>query len=261
MGYAVIGLMGVCLGLVGAGGSMLAVPVLVYLFRIEPTLATAYASIIVGATAASGAVKSLISRSVDLPSVLWFGLPCIFGAWFSRFCLFTFIPEVIVTLSSFNLTRDAFVVLLFSATMLLAGTSMLWRRNQEPVGDADYRWLPAVGLSVGIITGIVGAGGGFLILPSLILVAGLEVPHAVGTSLTIIAIKSMASLAGDLSAGLEIDFALVGTLSAAAVPGVLVGKWLSGHMKGSTIRTGFGVGIAIVGTLMGIHQLIVLGRH
>ncbi|HTF18355.1 MAG TPA: sulfite exporter TauE/SafE family protein [Chryseolinea sp.] len=260
IGYAVISLMGVCLGMIGAGGSILAVPVLVYLFRIEPTLATAYASIIVGIAAATGAVRSLQTRSIDLRSMVWFGVPCIIGAYLARFCLVALIPDVMVSQPSFVLTRDAFVMLLFSATMLLAGCSMLSRRNHGPVQVVgDGRLLP-VGMLVGIVTGFAGAGGGFLILPSLVLVAGLDVPLAVGTSLPIIAVKSIVSMLGDLSGGVQIDLLLVGSLTAVAIPSVMAGRWLNGYVKAAALKTGFGVIICLACLLMCIHQVVIIVR-
>jgi uncharacterized membrane protein YfcA len=263
IGYVIISLMGLCLGMIGAGGSILAVPVLVYLFRVDPTLATAYASIIVGVTAATASVRSLQTKSIDLRSAFWFGVPCIIGTYVARFCLVRVIPKVIITLANFTLTRDGFVMLLFSGTMLAAGFSMLSARNYEPgmPGQyANYGTLLLMGLLVGVVTGVVGAGGGFLILPSLVIVAGLNMPLAVGTSLTIIAFKSIVSAIGDFSSGLDVNLFLIVSLLCVAIPSVMVGRWLNGHVKTPALKTGFGLVICVVGGLMGIHQLVQILR-
>lgn len=258
VGYAVISLMGVCLGMIGAGGSILALPALVYLFQIEPTLATTYTSFLVGITAAAGALKSLITRNINLLALLSFGIPCMVGAYLARVCLTTIIPDVIVSSSIFNLTRDAFVMSLFSITMLLAGLSMLSRRNHESPSKPDYRWLLPIGLVVGMITGIVGAGGGFLILPSLIILGGVEISCAVGTSLTIIAIKALSSAIGDMTTGLQMNFVLMASLMMVAIPGVLVGRCLSVHVKAHKLKAGFGLAVSVTGAAIGVHQLVVI---
>ncbi|MEJ1237185.1 sulfite exporter TauE/SafE family protein [Chryseolinea sp. T2] len=254
-GYAVISLMGVCLGMIGAGGSILALPVLVYLFRVEPTLATTYTSILVGLTAAVGALRDPTAKSINVYAVLFFGLPCIVGACLARVCLITIIPDVLVAAQMFTITRDSFVMLIFSITMISSGLSMLLRRHQQSVQRTGYRWLVPVGFGVGLITGIVGAGGGFLILPSLVILAGLEIRSAVGTSLTIIAMKSAVSFVGDLSAGLQINFQLIASLMAVAIPSVLIGRWLNSHVQASELKTGFAIVVSTVGIAIGIHNL------
>lgn len=256
MGYAVISLMGVCLGMIGAGGSILALPVLVYLFRIEPTLATAYTAVLVGATAAIGALRSAIKRNVDLYALWCFGVPCMLGTWMSRLCLNEMIPQVVLRSDSLTVSRDTFVMMLFSLTMLAAGLSMFFRTNHQPPGSPDYRLLLPAGLIVGLVTGIVGAGGGFLIVPSLVIFASIDMPRAVGTSLTIIAIKSFASLFGDWSAGIHADTALLASLIAVALPGLLVGKWLHGHVHPNHLKTGFGVVVTMMAIAIGIHQYV-----
>lgn len=259
IGYAVISLMGLCLGMIGAGGSLLAVPVLVYLFRVEPTLATSYATIVVGATAGAGAIRSLSNKTVDLRSVIWFGMPCILAAYLARFCLVSVVPANMVSLTNFTLTRNGFVMVLFSLTMLLAGCSMLVQSDRRPL-RLPGGWLIPVGCLVGMVTGIVGAGGGFLILPSLILFAGLEVSVAVGTSLTIITIKSIASLSGDLSAGLHVDWMLIATLAAAAIPGVILGRSLNGRVKAATLKNAFGVMMCVAGCMIAAQQIVSVVR-
>jgi uncharacterized membrane protein YfcA len=256
IGYALICLMGVCLGLMGAGGSLLAVPVLVYLFHVEPTLATSYATIVVGATAAAGAIRSVWNRSIGLRAVMWFGLPCILGAYFARLFLLKIVPEVILSASSFVLTKDRLVMLLFSLTMLLAGLSLFSRRYKGDIAEPHRRWtLLPMGMMVGILTGIVGVGGGFLILPSLVLLAGLDVSRAIGTSLTIIAIKSIFSIFGDLTAGVDLQMPLILSLVSIGIPGVVLGRWLSGRVQEVVLKTAFGVLVSLVGGLMTLHQL------
>ena len=256
LGYAVISLMGVCLGMIGAGGSILALPVLVYLFHIQPALATAYTSILVGATAATGAFRSVIMRNVDLYALLCFGVPCMLGTWIARLCLTNWIPDVVLRFHNVTVTRDALVMMFFSMTMFAAGLSMFTRRDHQPTVRPDYRRLFPAGLIVGILTGIVGAGGGFLIVPSLVILAGVDMPRAVGTSLTIIATKSLASVLGDFSSGIHADTALLASFIAVAVPGVLLGKWLNGRVRPLYLKTAFGLVITMMAIAIGIYQYV-----
>ena len=241
-GYFASGLIGISLGLIGGGGSIITIPVLVYLFHIEPTLATAYSLFIVGSTSLVGGIRSAISKSVDLKSAVLFAVPSTVGVYMTRHFFLPHIPDTIFELNGFTLHKDVALMLFFSLIMLVASVQMI--RNKPRSEQLHSRHIIAVlvlqGLVVGIITGIVGAGGGFLIIPALVLLAGLPMKKAIGTSLIIIAINSLIGFLGDMSLVKEIDFTLMFLVSLLAVGGVFLGNYLSRFIAARNLKSGFG---------------------
>jgi len=227
VGYFASGLIGISLGLIGGGGSIITIPVLVYLFHIEPSLATAYSLFIVGSTSLVGGIKGAISRQVDFRSAMLYAVPSTVGVYVTRHFFLPYIPDTIFELNGFTLHKDVALMLLFSLIMLVASVQMI--RNKPRSEQSHSRHIVAMlvfqGLGVGIITGIIGAGGGFLIIPALVLLAGLPMKKAIGTSLIIIAINSLIGFLGDISLLKEIDFSLMFLVSMLAVGGVFLGTY------------------------------------
>lgn len=246
--------MGVCLGMLGAGGSILAMPVLVYLFHLDPISSAVYASLIVGIASASGAVKSIAGGMVHRPMLVQFGLPLVLGACLARICLNNVIPNVIFCTSSITFTKQSLVMWLLSGTMLCAGISMWSKSNDERVSRVWKTWLLIpIGILVGMLTGAVGVGGGFLILPALVLISGLDLPRAVGTSLSIIAIKSLASVLGDFSSGIQLNTSLLVSLSVVSIPSVLLGRWLNERVQALFIKRTLGFMFTATAGVMMMH--------
>jgi uncharacterized protein len=239
-GYIAACLIGVCLGMIGAGGSILTMPVLVFLFHVDPTIATAYSLFIVGATALAGAIRNAASGMVDFRTVLVFGLPSLIGTYITRRYIIPAVPNVIYSTEAFSITRNVGIMLFFSIMMLAAGLSMVRRGIQSGPPSNDPLSTGILGLLVGILTGIVGAGGGFLIIPSLVLFAGLPMKRAVGTSLAVIAMKSLLGFGGDMLSGLSIDYALMLSVAAIAIVGIFVGSYLSTRVAAEGLKDGFG---------------------
>lgn len=242
-GYVASGLIGLSLGLIGGGGSIITIPVLVYLFHIEPTLATAYSLFIVGTTSLVGGVRSALNRMVDFRSALLFSIPSTIAVYLTRHFLLPYIPDVIVKTNSFLLTKDIALMLFFSLIMVMASVKMI--RNNQSVERHDYAshnfiLIVLQGLVVGIVTGIIGAGGGFLIIPALVLLVGIPMKKSIGTSLIIIAINSLIGFVGDLNVIKQIDFSFMFLLSALAMAGVFLGTYLSKFIKGKNLKSGFG---------------------
>jgi uncharacterized membrane protein YfcA len=243
-GYLASGLIGISLGLIGGGGSIIIIPVLVYLFHIEPTLATAYSLFIVGTTSLVGGVRNALHNMVDVKSALLFAFPSTLAVYFTRHYVLPHIPEAIVTLYDFALTKDVAIMIFFSIIMLVASLRMI--RNTMPyhaenqTKQSKFFMTIILGVMVGIITGIIGAGGGFLIIPALILVAGLPMKKAIGTSLIIIAVNSLVGFMGDMSLLQEINFSLMIILSGLGVAGVLLGTYLTKFIEGKNLKAGFG---------------------
>lgn len=243
-GYLASGLIGLFLGLIGGGGSIITIPVLVYLFHIEPTLATVYSLFIVGTTSLVGGIRSALNKSVDLRSVLLFSVPSTLAVYLTRHTLLPRIPDTLFVLGSFSLTKNIAIMVFFSVTMLIASIHMI-RDRQKVFGNPatrqkNYLLIIAQGFVVGIVTGIVGAGGGFLIIPALVLLTGLNMKQAVGTSLIIIAINSSIGFVGDLSQVKEINFPFIILVSGIAVAGVFLGSYLSRFIEGKRLKSGFG---------------------
>lgn len=237
---------GLVLGLLGSGGSILTVPVLVYLAGQPDKVAIAESLAIVGAIAAVGAVPYARQKLVDWHSVLYFGIPGILGTYGGA-ALSAFVP------GSVQLLLFA-VVMIIAALMMFRGKSSLQEK-----GDAPHKrqplWLIALeGLLVGILTGLVGVGGGFLIVPALVLLGGLSMRLAVGTSLLIIAAKSAAGfykyIAVLASAGLQVDWELIAVFVAIGAVGSIVGNALSQRVPQARLRRGFAIFLVVMGVFI-----------
>ena len=195
LGYVLAVIIGISLGLIGGGGSILTVPVLVYLLYVDPVLATTYSLFIVGFTSLVGGVKAYIKKQVDFRAVSLFGIPSILTIFVARHFILPAIPEHILTINHFELKRGGFLMIIFAILMLVAAISMMNNRLEKLKGQNGERQdktfsLLIPGLLVGLVTGLLGAGGGFLIIPALVLLIKLPMKTAVGTSLLIIAINS-----------------------------------------------------------------------
>jgi uncharacterized protein len=243
-GYVASGLIGISLGLIGGGGSIITIPVLVYLFHIEPMLATTYSLFIVGTTSLVGGIRSALNKTVDLRKAVLFSIPSTIAVYFTRHNLLPHIPNTIFSGDNFVLTKSMAVMLFFSAIMVTASVRMIreGRRSDFDSQVAHNHFLLIVfqGIIIGIVTGIVGAGGGFLIIPALVLLTGLPMKRAIGTSLVIIAINSLIGFVGGLGLAEEVDFPFLIILTTLSVSGVFLGNYLSGFISGTNLKTGFG---------------------
>jgi uncharacterized membrane protein YfcA len=193
---------GISLGLIGGGGSILTVPILVYLVGVTPVNATAYSLFVVGLTALIGSLAYIRKDLVCFRTTLIFSIPSFIAVFLTRKFILPAIPDMLFTIGAFTVTKDVGIMLLFAALMLAAAFTMIRTpRLKEGKKDIDHP-MPLIiveGFVVGIITGLVGAGGGFLIIPVLVIFAGLPMKKAVGTSLVIIAVKSLIGFLGDVS--------------------------------------------------------------
>lgn len=249
-------LIGLSLGLIGGGGSILTVPVLVYLFSVDPLQATAYSLFIVGATSAIGAYPKYKQGQVNLKTALIFGAPSILTVYATRKWILPAIPTELGQWGNFILTKSALLMLLFALLMVAASFSMI--RTQKSLGTVEakpqsfnYPLILVEGAVVGLLTGLVGAGGGFLIIPALVILTGLPMKQAIGTSLLIIAAKSLIGFTGDLTEQ-KIDWVLLGFVTAMAVGGIIVGNQLSKKIDGNKLKKGFGWFVLV----MGIYILV-----
>ncbi|MEO6038995.1 MAG: sulfite exporter TauE/SafE family protein, partial [Saprospiraceae bacterium] len=223
-GYIGAALMGLSLGLIGGGGSILTVPILVFLFGLPAEIATAYSLFTVGLTSLVGSLSHIRLGNIHWRTALVFGVPAIITVFATRRFVMPAIPHVLFRLGDFDFTKDIFLLLVFAVLMVLAAGSMIRQRQLRPsneVGQFPYFLILAEGLVVGCVTGLVGAGGGFLIIPALVILAKLPMKQAVGTSLIIIAAKSLIGFLGDVHADLAVDWVFLLTFSAIAILGII----------------------------------------
>lgn len=268
IGLILAAVVGISLGLIGSGGSILTVPILVYVMGIDPVLATAYSLFIVGATSLVGGIQSAVQKKVDFKTVLIFGIPSIAAVYATRMWLVPFIPHEVLTVGTFVITKSIALMLLFAVVMILASISMI-KPSKNVVADEDsvlkynYPIILLEGLGVGMLTGLVGAGGGFLIIPALVLLAKMPMKLAVGTSLFIIAVKSLFGFVGDLQGSEVIDWKLLGLFTALAIVGIFVGILLSKKISGNKLKTSFGWFVLVMGIYIIIKEIFFpsIGGH
>jgi uncharacterized membrane protein YfcA len=260
-GYLAVVLVGISLGLIGGGGSILTLPILVYLFGVSPTVGTGYSLFIVGVAAAFGAFQYARQKLVNYKIGLIFALPAFLGVFLARKFIVPSLPDTIFEGQSFAFSKDTLIMMAFGVMMLAAAFSMIKGRKDTGLDDTQVQTPPllltvAEGLIVGAITGFVGAGGGFLIIPALVVLAKLPMKMAVGTSLMIIAIKSIFGFAGDITSGPPIEWAFLGLLTATALVGILVGSSLVKKIPGDKLKPAFGWFVLVMGGFVITMQLI-----
>ena len=243
LGYISAVFIGISLGLIGSGGSILTVPVLVYLLNIDPVNATAYSLFIVGLTALIGAIQYKRKDMINGKAAMIFAVPALIAVFLTRLFLVPAIPDRLFSVLDFEITKQLFIMLLFALLMFMAAFSMI-RDKRKDNSDTDLKYnvyiIVAEGFIVGALTGLVGAGGGFLIIPALVILAKLPMKTAVGTSLVIIAIKSLIGFLGDIGANMEIDWMILVGFSLFAAVGIFVGSYLSKFISSTKLKPLFG---------------------
>lgn len=260
LGYVLAVFVGISLGLIGSGGSILTVPILVYIMAVEPVLATAYSLFIVGSTALVGGVQSARLKKVDFKTAIIFGIPSIVAVYLTRAYLVPFLPETFFTFQSFTLTKSIALMLLFAVVMILASFSMI-RPSKILVDELvpmkyNYPMILVEGTLVGVLTGLVGAGGGFLIIPALVLLAKMPMKLAVGTSLFIISAKSLLGFLGDLKGDESIDWNLLLIFTALSILGIFIGISLAKKVDGAKLKAGFGWFVLVMGVYIILKELV-----
>jgi uncharacterized protein len=242
LGFISAVIIGISLGLIGGGGSILTVPALVYLLHISPVLATAYSLFVVGATSLVGSFTFMRKGLVDYKTAAVFATPSFIAVFLTRKFLVPAIPLEIFTIGDWVMTKDIAIMVFFALIMLAASISMIRNgkmKNDDQEIKFNYPLIAIEGALVGVLTGLVGAGGGFLIIPALVLLARLPMKLAVGTSLLIIAVKSLIGFLGDIfNQPIEWQFLLI--FSGLSLVGIFIGSWLSTLIDGKHLKKGFG---------------------
>ena len=255
LGYLGALFIGLVLGLTGGGGSILTVPILVYLMSISPVTATAYSLFIVGTTSTFGAIQNYRKNLVDLKNGFIFAIPSFVAVYLTRKYIVPEIPKIILE-SPILITKDTFLMLFFAVIMIFGALSVLKKKSQN-TNNEEKRNLILIGIqtfTIGIIIGLVGAGGGFLIIPSLILFAKLPMRKAVGTSLFIIAMNSLVGFIGDVQ-NLEIDWTFLLTFSAISVVGIFIGMYLTKYTNESQLKKIFAYFVLFMAAIILLKEM------
>ncbi|MCK6594705.1 MAG: sulfite exporter TauE/SafE family protein [Bacteriovoracaceae bacterium] len=259
LGYFASIFMGLSLGMIGGGGSILTVPILVYLFKVDPILATAYSLFIVGLTALFGGIGYLKKGEVDLKTGFIFAIPSFIGVYLTRAYFMPNLPDPVFSIGAHPISKALLIMGVFAILMLLASLSMIRNKKEtqktEMSSTNRFILISLEGLIVGGITGFVGAGGGFLIIPALVVLVGLPMKIAVGTSLFIIAAKSLIGFLGDLQKQAYIDWRLMLTIAGIAIIGLFIGMFFSAKVPEKTLKKGFGYFVLIMGSFILFDQI------
>lgn len=260
-GYIAAVLIGILLGMIGSGGSILTVPVLVYLMNINPLIATTSSLFIVGVTSLVGGFRSYAKKQVDFRALTEFGIPSIFSIFITRHYILPAIPAQF-SIAGIQLTKEMFLMIVFAILMLTASFSIMRVEENDDKNENQKsrpnQALPLIllGLLIGVITGLLGAGGGFLIIPSLVLFLKLPMKTAVGTSLLLIAINSLFGFLFSLKQ-FEYNWPLIIAFTVLAVAGIFAGSKLAEKISGRSLKKGFGWFVLIMGIFIIIKELFI----
>jgi uncharacterized protein len=258
VGYIAAIFIGIVLGLIGGGGSILAFPILVYLFKIDSEQATCYSLFIVGFTALIGAIKQYNHGNLQIKSGLIFAAPSLVSLLLVRNYILPRIPSNLFLIYGVNITKHVLIMIIFALLMIAASYSMIRKvKLDKPVQKVNYVRLALIGFLLGILIGILGAGGGFLIIPALIFFAGLSFKESVGTSLLIIFINSSIGFTVDILNGYVVNFKLLALITLMAVIGMFIGFAFSKKIDPAKLKPIFGWFIMVLGIYIIIAELFI----
>lgn len=257
-GYFASILIGISLGLIGGGGSILTVPVLVYLFAIDTVLATTYSLFIVGSASLVGSVTYFKKDLINIKTAMFFGFPSIVAVFLTRTYLLPAIPEQVANFGGFYLTKRILLMVFFGVLMVFASYSMIKKQKEQTTNQTNTRnnFLVIIqGLMVGMVTGLIGAGGGFLIIPALVNLLKLPMKVAIGTSLIIIAVNSLSGFAFSIG-HIPIHWSFLFTIASIAIVGIFIGSFLSTKIDGKKLKPFFGWFVLVMGIYIILKETI-----
>ena len=248
---------GISLGLIGGGGSILTLPVLVYLFAISPTIAISYSLFIVGFTSLVGSFNYYRKGLVNFKTVLLFGSSSITTVFIARKFIIPSLPNVFFRIGSFEVTQSLSVMVVFAILMLAASLSMIRNRKMEAAtASKEKPWMLIIyGVLIGLVTGFLGAGGGFLLIPALVILMKLPMKKAIGTSLLIIALNSLIGFLGDIGRH-AIDWKFLLIVSAIAIAGIFIGGYFNQKVNSDKLKKGFGWFVLVMGIYIIVKELV-----
>lgn len=256
IGYASAILIGISLGLIGGGGSILTVPVLVYLFGLDAFLAAEYSLFIVGISSAAGSLTYFKKGLVDFKTALVFGIPSIISIFMTRLYIVPLIPENVLETGNFTITKNIFLLLIFAILMIAASYKMIRKNKAENTDTGKRNILLAAGEGslIGVLTGLVGAGGGFMIIPALVGLLKIPMKKAIGTSLVIIALNSLIGFSSSVG-NTAIEWKFLVSVALIAVAGIFIGSRLSEKIDGRKLKPAFGWFILVMGVYIILKEI------
>ncbi|MCO6474391.1 MAG: sulfite exporter TauE/SafE family protein [Melioribacteraceae bacterium] len=260
-GFSAAVAVGITLGLIGGGGSILTVPILVYIFSIDPLLSTSYSLFVVGLTALIGAYGYFKKNEVELGTAVLFSIPSLISVYFTRRFLMPAIPDVLTLFEEITVTKNFLILIVFALLMIGSAYSMIKKSKLSVPGKEikrKYLLIIVEGIIVGVLTGFVGAGGGFLIIPALVVFAKLPMKKAVGTSLIVIALKSFFGFIGDAGTDLYFDWGFLLLFSLFAAVGIVFGLIFSKRISGEKLKPAFGWFVLLMGTYIMFNEIRIL---
>jgi len=261
LGYLGALIVGLVLGLIGGGGSILTVPILVYLLGFNPITATAYSLFVVGSAATVGSIRNIRKQQISFKTAIVFAIPSIITVYMVRSFVIPNLPEVFFSIGEFVFTNALFIMLFFAFIMFLAGWSMI---RSKPISGNNtvknfnrdhYFAIITQAIGIGVLAGLVGAGGGFLIVPALVLLVKLPIKKAISTSLFIIAIQSLIGFLGDLKT-LAIDWQFLITFTLISIVGIFIGLSIAKQISAKRLKRGFGYFTIIMAIVILLKELI-----
>jgi len=259
LGYCGALLVGLSLGIFGAGGSIITIPVLIYLFRIEALHATTYSFFIVGVTALTGAAQHIRRGTVKVMPALYFAVAGMLSIWLIRRFLINLIPDTLFSLGDIPVTKDVFIFIFFSLVMAAAGISMIRSKHQPVEGKAVAHpsppFLIALGFATGIIIAFAGVGGGFLITPALVMFARLPVKTAIGTSLCVISLNSLVGFLSSIQLHEDMDWLFLVYFISVTIVGILIGSAISKRINSVRLKIIFGWVILAMSVFIILNEL------
>lgn len=259
LGFVSAFFIGLILGILGGGGSILTVPVLVYIFSLNPVTASAYSLFVVGISGLAGVIRNLNKKLIDYKTGIVFAIPSFIAVYFTRKFLIPELPEILFNFGNYQVSRDLGLMLFFAIIMLYVAFTMIrkkFRKASHPqIKSHSIPILAFQGIIIGILTGIIGAGGGFLIIPALVFFARLSMKKAVATSLFIIAIKSLIGFIGDVE-NIQIDWSFLLIFTSISVLGLLLGTFLSKFIDDKKLKRMFGWFVLFIGVFIIVFELI-----
>ncbi|HQZ25374.1 MAG TPA: sulfite exporter TauE/SafE family protein [Flavobacterium sp.] len=258
IGYILAVFVGMTLGMLGSGGSILSVPILVYVMGIEPTLATAYSLFVIGTTSLVGGIHKAKQKLVDFYKVILFGIPAIVSVFVTRKILVPRIPEIIFSSDNFILTKSILIMVVFAIVMIFASVRMIKPFKEKIVVEdvqLNYFKIALMGILIGLVSGFVGAGGGFLIVPTLLFFAKTPMKMAVGTSLFIVSAQSLIGFTGDIMSNQIIDWKLLEYFTLASIIGIFIGNFIAKKVEDEKLKTSFGWFVLAMGIYIIIREL------
>lgn len=263
LGYFLAILMGCVLGLLGAGGSILTLPILVYVFKIPPTVATGYSLLIVGLTALLGSLDYFKKELINLKVTLIFAIPSLIAVYFTRFFVVPNLPDEISLFNFLHTSKETLIMHLYAfilpiaSFMLFKQKDIIEENDKMKLSTAYKNILTGIeGAAVGFITGIIGAGGGFMIIPTLVLLVGLDMKTAVGSSLLIISIKSLLGFIGDIQNGISLDITFLIKFFVCTFFGMYLGINFSKKVDSTFLKKLFGLIMLSICIIIFLKEII-----